>query len=192
MARPREFDLEKACEDAMNVFWEGGFEETSLPDLLDGLRLSRGSLYKAFGSKKKLFLEALSLYDDTILQPGVGLLKDVAKGKGGDRIRLFFNASVQRVEEGDRRGCLLCNAAVGAAHSDREIADVVRRMLSDLTDGFATALTDTSKFGSGTQDERAAKAADVTMSYVGLRVLARSGTDLSQLRASVDSVLKGI
>ncbi|MEM9278337.1 MAG: TetR/AcrR family transcriptional regulator [Pseudomonadota bacterium] len=192
MARPREFDIEKACEDAMNVFWEGSYEGSSLPDLLTGLKLSRGSLYKAFGSKKGLFIEALSLYDQSILQPGVALLKNPAEGNGRDRIRTFFSFALLRVEKGDRRGCLLCNAAVGAAHNDGEIGEVVKRMLSDLTAGFDAALADTSRFSGIAADERSAKAAHVTMSYVGLRVLARSGAAIEDLQMAVKAMIDEI
>lgn len=190
MARPREFDIDKACEDAMNVFWAGGYKETSLPDLLDGLKLSKGSLYKAFGSKKNLFVEALRLYDEGILQPGVALLRDREIVSGGDRISQFFSYAIARVEEGDHRGCLLCNAAVGAAYGDGEIGAIVRRMIADLTDGFAFALGDTLKFRGAGTDDRAAKADNITTSYVGLRVLARSGASVEQLRNSVDVLLR--
>ena len=64
MARPREFDLDHALESAMLVFWEHGFEGASLPDLLDGMGITRGSLYKAFEDKKALFLKAMELYEN--------------------------------------------------------------------------------------------------------------------------------
>ena len=46
----------------MAVFWDHGYEGASLPDLMAGTGLSRGSLYKAFGDKKALLLAALDLY----------------------------------------------------------------------------------------------------------------------------------
>lgn len=52
IGRPREFELEEAARDAMNVFWDLGYEAASLPDLIAGTGLSRGSLYKAFGDKR--------------------------------------------------------------------------------------------------------------------------------------------
>ncbi|MGI9350830.1 MAG: TetR/AcrR family transcriptional regulator [Rhizobiaceae bacterium] len=189
MARPREFDIEQAREDAMNVFWDGGYKGTSLPDLLDSLGLSRGSLYKAFDSKRSLFVEALLLYDKTVLQPGVALLKDGRIISGESRIEKFFDYAVDRAEAGDRRGCLLCNAAVGAAHDDREIGTIVARMFKELTSGIEVALQDTSKFSTATDEERVAKANGITMIYVGLRVLVRSGAEITQLRNSVNGML---
>src|SRR5580692_13025214 len=60
--RPRSFDMEAAVERAMGVFWSRGYHATALPDLLRATKLSRGSLYAAFGDKHSLFLRALDRY----------------------------------------------------------------------------------------------------------------------------------
>jgi AcrR family transcriptional regulator len=61
--RPREFDMERALERAMHLFWRQGFEGTSISDLTEELKITRPSLYAAFGSKEALFLQALDLYE---------------------------------------------------------------------------------------------------------------------------------
>ena len=61
--RPREFDMQKALERAMELFWRQGYEGTSLSDLTRELGINRPSLYAAFGSKEALFLKALDLYE---------------------------------------------------------------------------------------------------------------------------------
>ena len=60
--RPRGFDEETAVERAMGVFWSRGYHATALPDLLRATKLSRGSLYAAFGDKHSLFLRSLDRY----------------------------------------------------------------------------------------------------------------------------------
>src|ERR1700748_502248 len=60
--RPRGFDVEAAVERPMDVFWSRGYHGTALPDLLHATKLSRGSLYAAFGDKHSLFLGALDPY----------------------------------------------------------------------------------------------------------------------------------
>ena len=60
--RPREFDRTAALERAMELFWERGFEGTSMTDLTSAMGIGSTSLYAAFGSKDELFREAVEHY----------------------------------------------------------------------------------------------------------------------------------
>src|SRR5881296_1680862 len=64
MGRPRAFDLEKALDLALRVFWEKGYEGTALSDLTEAMGINRPSLYAAFGNKEALFRKALDRYAD--------------------------------------------------------------------------------------------------------------------------------
>lgn len=59
MARPCKFDIELATEQAMEMFWAKGSEDASLLDLLEGMGIARGSLYKAFNDKRSFPSQAL-------------------------------------------------------------------------------------------------------------------------------------
>ena len=59
MARPREFDRTKALHQAVEAFWEMGYEGTSTATLVERLGIGRSSLYAAFGSKDELYAEAM-------------------------------------------------------------------------------------------------------------------------------------
>ena len=61
--RPREFDRDEALESAMRLFWDRGYEATSISDLTRAMRITPPALYGAFGSKKQLFLEAVERYE---------------------------------------------------------------------------------------------------------------------------------
>lgn len=63
--RPRAFDRDAALLRAMRLFWERGYEATSLSDLTAVMGIRSPSLYAAFGSKEGLFREALALYGQT-------------------------------------------------------------------------------------------------------------------------------
>ena len=62
MARPLEFDLEKARDKALLLFWQKGYQATSLPNLLVAMGISRSSFYAAFSDKRTLFVACLGLF----------------------------------------------------------------------------------------------------------------------------------
>lgn len=60
--RPRQFDREQALQQALLLFWQKGYEQTSISDLCSEMKINPPSLYAAFGSKKALFCAALDNY----------------------------------------------------------------------------------------------------------------------------------
>lgn len=62
MARQREFDKQVVLERAIRLFWERGYEATSIRDLLDVMGISSSSLYETFGDKRGVFLAALAQF----------------------------------------------------------------------------------------------------------------------------------
>jgi AcrR family transcriptional regulator len=61
--RPRGFDRAAALRRAMELFWERGYEGTSISELTRAIGINSPSLYAAFGSKEALFRETLALFD---------------------------------------------------------------------------------------------------------------------------------
>ncbi|WP_299684259.1 TetR/AcrR family transcriptional regulator [uncultured Tateyamaria sp.] len=188
MARPRSFDTDAAIEKAMHVFWAHGYEGASLPDLLEGMGLTRGSLYKAFTDKKTLFLKVLDHYECKAVQAGVALLTDPAIPNGADRIRAMFTGAYQAVTDGDQRGCLLCTAAAGPSAYDPEIAAAVEQGLTALRDGMEDALEASPAHGDLDTGGRRALADMLIAQYVGLRTMARARVSDDTLRNAVRSV----
>lgn len=62
MARKREFDKDQVLEQAMLLFWEKGYEATSIRDLKKVMGISSSSMYETFGDKRTIFLAALERY----------------------------------------------------------------------------------------------------------------------------------
>ena len=62
MGRPRQFDEDAALDAAMRVFWQKGYEGTSLDDLTEGMGINRSSLYSTFGDKQSLFRKVVQRY----------------------------------------------------------------------------------------------------------------------------------
>lgn len=187
MARPREFETEAALDGAMAVFWAMGYDGASLPLLLDGMGLTRGSFYKAFGDKKSLFLMILRRYEDHAVTPAVELLSDRAIPNGAERIRQLFASVLEDVRAGDDRGCLFCSAAAGPAAEDEDIAQVTLGLLKRMEGAFETAI-DQSDLSSSENGSRADLAHLLVTQYVGLRILARSKAPLAFLQQSVQAI----
>jgi len=62
IGRPREFDVDVALDAAMRVFWQKGYEGTTLSDLTTALGINRPCIYAAFGNKEALFRKVLDRY----------------------------------------------------------------------------------------------------------------------------------
>lgn len=62
MARTKAFDQELTLDRAMSLFWERGFEATSVRDLIAGAGISSSSLYATYGDKHEIYLAALERY----------------------------------------------------------------------------------------------------------------------------------
>jgi len=188
MARPREFEPQEAIKKAMQVFWQHGYEDASLPDLLDGMGLTRGSLYKAFKDKKNLFLLVLNQYELAAVDKAIALFENNEIADGSDRILIAFKGVVAAVDGGDHRGCLLCTAASGSAANDPDIAQAVHGGLAKMQAGFLTALQDTPSLAGISTAKRKRLADTLLTQYVGLRMLARSQLPLGILKHAVQSV----
>ncbi len=186
MARPREFKKEDAIEKAMQVFWSHGYEDASLPDLLTGMGLTRGSLYKAFGDKKSLYLQVLNHYEVAQVDAAVQMLinNSTANPDASGRITAMFESISQGSADGDRRGCLLCTAAAGVEMSDPDIAETVNISLSKLRDGFEAALDQSPAHTRLAQEMKREIANTLLTQYIGLRVLARSNMPLGIIKGA--------
>ncbi len=116
---------ENAVRDAMDVFWTRGYHATSLTDLLDGTGLSRGSLYKAFGDKKALFLKALDCYAEAGLEELGETLAASGSVKQAIRAALTIYVPLSAGKPG-RRGCMVMATAAEMLPHDPEVGARVR------------------------------------------------------------------
>lgn len=191
MARPREFDLEEALDRAMDVFWVKGFEAASLQDLLGAMKIARGSLYKAFKDKHSIYLAALDRYDRTVVQQAVAALCNAGGGDGSARIRRLLEGARDAVaSRNDRRGCFMCNAAIDQAPADAAVQKRVMAMMKRLERAFATALKESKRAVRWPAKRRTQTARLLLNSYMGLRVLARSGYAAADLAGIIVACLE--
>lgn len=104
--RPKTFDRGDVLEAAMMLFWNRGFEQTSVDEVAAAMGIQTSSLYSSFGDKEALYLEAVNYY-----RIGRGHIYDTAVSKGKTAKEGFANLFKVAAEEMTRRdqpkGCML-------------------------------------------------------------------------------------
>jgi AcrR family transcriptional regulator len=119
--RPREFCTEEALAAALRVFWQKGYEGTSLNDLTEAMGINRPSLYAAFGNKESLFRKALDLYQREKLEyVGRALEQPTARGVAEVLLRGAVNNVTSPEEPHGCLGVITANACGEEAQSVRE------------------------------------------------------------------------
>jgi TetR/AcrR family transcriptional repressor of nem operon len=188
LGRPRQFDLQDAARDAMNVFWDRGYEGASLPDLIQGTGLSRGSLYKAFGDKKGLLLAALEIYMAEGLKTTADILSQPGTVKDAIRQSLLRHAYACADEAG-KRGCLVVAVASEMAAHDPEIARLTGRMFRRTQQLYASAVIRGQAAGEFKEGDEQAKARFLVGHIHRTRVLGKTGVSRADMIALVDTAL---
>ena len=187
--RPRSFDPEAAVERAMGVFWSRGYHATALPDLLRATRLSRGSLYAAFGDKHSLFLRALDRYiADALTRMDVEL---AARREPIDGLRAFLAGYVERTSGANgRRGCLLVATAMELAGQDAEVGRHIASFFKAMEARLAEALSRAKTAGKLADGDEPSSAARILVCFVeGLRVVGKTAPTRTALQATAEALL---
>lgn len=130
MSRPREFDVERALHQCMDVFWKKGYKSTSFEDLTRSTRVKKQSLYGAFDGKRALFMKALTLYhQESIANLEKIVSQDVSALKKLENIR---DATLFQGDEPSHRGCLMVNSALEFGIEDEELICEVKKMFAEV------------------------------------------------------------
>lgn len=188
MARTKEFDPEEALDRALDIFWRRGYEGTSLRDLLEGMDISRQSLYDTFGDKRSLFLKVLARYEDLTMQGLIQLLQ----GRGTlTAIRGFAEYFLHEVvHDGDRGSCLMATTSLEVGRSDPEIQAVVKAYFTRIETQIHTVLAGAMEAGQLAPDrDLRALARHLVNSIHGLGIMGRAGFSRPVLRQMLNVAL---
>ncbi|MEH0021874.1 MAG: TetR/AcrR family transcriptional regulator [Desulfobacter sp.] len=104
MSRPRAYEREKVIADATQLFWQKGYNGTSLSELVKVTGLNKHSMYKEFGSKAGLFEECIEHYWRKVVQELLEILRK--KPLGITNIRAFFENRIDYICSKDFKSCL--------------------------------------------------------------------------------------
>lgn len=188
MGRHREFDVEKALDAVLCVFWRKGYEGASYADLTEATGVERPALYSAFGNKEALFRRALARYYERYLDyiPKALQLptaRDVAA-------HILYSAADLNTRYPDHTGCLGINGVL--AGSDE--AEPVRQALIDARAAGEALLRERFERAKAEGDLPETARADVLAAFVmailhGMAVQAKAGFSRDMLEAVVEQAL---
>jgi len=188
MARTKVFDEELVLNKAMNLFWERGYYATSAQDLVEGLGISRSSLYDTYGDKHSLFVKALKQYQKNRID---GSIKEAEEEDVEAYIRSLFEfAKAEALQDNRSRGCFMVNTAVEMAPVDTEVAVIVNTIMHDFENAVCLAIERGQKNGTFTTKHTARSLARFVFNSInGLRVTVKFDASQKAFEDIVDVCL---
>ncbi len=159
----------------MCLFWEHGYEQTSIIDLTQELGISAPSLYAAFGDKRTLFDEAVARFE---ANPKSVTTAGRAGTSQREVVRIMLDCAVREyVNEAHPRGCLV-NSSPELAGNRAQNRAITASRLREVTDGTETSI------------DAETLAAFLHAMLVGMSSYARDGADEEQLRSVAELALR--
>ena len=189
LGRPRTFDVDDALDRAMRVFWEQGFEGSSLTDLTEAMGITRTSMYAAFGNKEELFRRALQRYTEGPASYG---LRALQLPTAREVAAAFLTGSVEATTNPDcPAGCLGVQGSLAAGAPAAEIRDTLaawRRLpVPYLRERFQQAIDDGDLPPDSDPDLLARYVLTVSN---GIAVQAATGVSSAELQQVADAALR--
>ena len=187
MGRPRTFDIEEAVDAATKLFWQKGYDKTSLSDLTETLNIAPASFYFAFESKERLFREVVDRY---IVFLNEAFERAFQSSTTGVAVEALLRGYIDVVTDAAHApGCLVINSMPST-----NSGDPIKQWLADHREALRARLVD--RFSADRASGKLPKSSDpqamarfVVTLAAGLAVEARSGGTRRELYAMLDIAL---
>jgi AcrR family transcriptional regulator len=187
--RPRAFDLDRALDAAMHLFWEHGYEATSLAMLREAMGLTPPQIYNAFTDKETLFRMALARYHETELAFAIDALSAPVSTHEAIR-RLLLGAAESYSRPGKPGGCLFVSGALAASPQAQAIAEELKSRRKANEAAIAARLARGQEAGELTPGLSVEGLAKYVVSVMhGMSIQARDGASVEELRALAQTAL---
>jgi TetR/AcrR family transcriptional repressor of nem operon len=181
MARPKEFDQERALRKAIRLFSQQGFAATSTDDLMRVMEIGRQSMYDTFGDKRALFLKALEMY---VMESVHAINAELEKPS--PTLITVQNALVTFAERDDlssAEGCMGLNAISEFGQRDAEVTRITRNAGRTQRQTLMRVLERAKRQGELGSDSDLDSMADFFESTLaGIRMAAKGGKSRRALR----------
>lgn len=141
MPRVEEFNRDEVLLKAMHIFWEKGYNGTSMQDLVEGTGLNRSSVYNSFGSKLELYQETLKKYKKG---GNAQFQRVLMKAKNPlEAIQLIFESFIPEII-GDvkSKGCYVMNCKSEMGNQNEDIRKMLIAAQEDTLSVFQELIAD--------------------------------------------------
>lgn len=189
MARTKEFDTDDVLNKAIDLFLDKGYNGCSMQDVVDGLGLSRSSIYETFGDKRQLFLDALKKYQRESIEE---MRRNVDEGNDVRQTlaNIFESILPDNLNGSLQKGCFMVNSAIELAPHDPEIAAIVKSNQQEAEEILSKAVKKAQKAGQvSTTLDALSIARFFYTNFSGVRVTAKSGADRKTLEDTIKVAL---
>lgn len=188
MARPLEFDRNRALDSAMKLFWRQGYSATSLSQLLDSMDIGKGSFYAAFTDKHSLYAEALDLFGNRTHD---NLLKIKRKHTALESVQAFFENTLFDVPPHRMRcGCMMVNSVLELSAVEQELCDLASEKLIKIEMEFEKSFAEDLNNGDLSFSQSPRDIARLVMIInQGLRVSCRKNVTTNELHSIVNTCM---
>ena len=189
MGRPREFDEEQALDRAMQVFWGRGYRNTSLDDLLNAMRIQRGSFYNTFGSKKETYLRAIDRYSEFMLNGGPYTQAVRLEPGLGALTTLFDNYIDSVTGAAEPRGCFFAHVSKEHRGDDPAVQQAVAKGIEQMRGIVKRSIEAAQRDGDFPKDVSAHDMALLFQSVAwGIHVMAEAGIPKQDLKTAMSQL----
>lgn len=188
MARSKEFEVNEVLDKAMKIFWEQGYEKTSMSDLVEHMGIHRRSIYDTFDDKHTLFLQAMDRYKGKI---SATLLAEIKASKTAvEALHNIYGLMISEAED-TPSGCLIVNSAVELGTRDSDVDTRSLESFNDTERMFEQIIEWGQRDGEFSSDHDAKEMAEYLHNIsVGIRAMARTSTDKVKLNRIINASIK--
>ena len=189
--RKRTFDEGVALEAIRGTFWDRGYSATSLDDIMRATGLGKGSLYAAFGNKRRMFALALRQYC-------AGLVADAKRALRGPDAGAMrrLDAYLRRMSgvfTSSKRGCLLSKAVAEVVGEDDETNQIVLECFQNYEHVLADVLAQAKRAGETRPDLDVKRSANLVMAVIrGMEGMGKGGVSAATLNGVIKTTMNSL
>jgi len=189
MARSKQFDERQALVSAMLVFWEKGYEGTSINDLEQAMGLKRTSIYNAFGNKSALFERVMSCYKESVMSALFTAMDAASNIREG--VRRLLNAALDiHFDEENPGGCLVVLSLMESGQHDQQSLGSMQQTIHELKNALQVRLNKAKKSGELSKHlDAGSTATTIATTMTGMMVMGKANFTRASLKKTVNQVV---